>query len=169
MSIKKKISLSFGAMIILMIICSLLILWQLNNIEHTYSSTIDEGLPQIETTNNIEKEIILIGSQIQTYILGNKDVLEELETSRDNIALYIGDLSSMLPSKEDQAQLVELENKVGLFYEKVDRVISMVESGASKGAGTFYVTSVKPTRNDAVETSSALSEKSGIFKAQNPA
>ena len=158
MSIRKKISLSFSALMVLMIICSLLILWQTNRIDNTYSTTLNEGLPQIETTNKIEKEIILIGSQIQTYILGNKEIQGELETSRDNISLYIGDLISMLPSKADQEQLAELENKVGLFYEKVDRAISMVESGASKGASTFYVTNVKPTRNEVVETAATLSE-----------
>ena len=159
MSIKKKISLSFGAMIVLLVVCSLLILWQLLRIDQTYSNTLDEGIPQIETTNNIEKEIILIGSQIQTYILGNRDILEELELSRENISIYIGDLIETLPDADDQAELAELENKVGIFYEKVDRAISMISSGANKGAGSFYVTNVIPTRNDVVDSASILATR----------
>lgn len=159
MSIRKKISLSFGSMIIIMVICCLLILIQLKGIDSKYRNTLEEGLPEIETTNNIEKEIILIGSQIQTYLLGNRDIVTELEVSKENVYTYIENLKEMLPSKADQEQIAALEAKVTIFHEKVDRALSMVSSGATRGASTFYVTNVIPTRNDVVETSSLLSQK----------
>ena len=167
MSIKKKISLSFGTMVIIMVLCSLLILSQLKGIDNKYRDTLSEGLPQIETTNNIEKEIILIGSQIQTYLLGNREILTELEASKENVATNIEDLKKMLPSKADQEHITDLENKISIFYGKVDRAVSMTSTGASRGAGTYYVTNVIPTRNDVVDNAIGLSDK--IQKSFNQA
>ncbi len=155
-SIKKKIMLSFGILIGIMVVCCLLILSQLNGIDTVYRETLEEGLPQITTTESIEKEIILIGSQIQTYLLGNRDSLEELGSSRENVGKYIDELKAMLPSKQDQETIASLETKVSTFYGKVDRAIDMVSTGATRGAGTYYVTNVIPTRDDVVEAASLL-------------
>ena len=156
MSIKRKISLCFSTIIGIMIICCLLILAQLKGIDNVYRGTLENGLPQITTTENIEKEIILIGSQIQTYLLGNKDSLAELETSRVNVSTYIENLKSMLPSQKDQDTIANLETKVATFDSKVNRAIDMVSTGATRGASTYYVTNVIPTRNDVMEASSIL-------------
>ena len=141
-SIKKKITLCFGGLIGIMILCYLLILAQLKGIDNEYRETLENGLPQITTTESIEKEIILIGSQIQTYLLGNKDSLAELENSRSLVGTYIEDLKNMLQSKNDKETIASLETKVAAFYQKVDRAIEMVASGATRGSGTYYVTNV---------------------------
>ena len=139
-----------------MIICCLLILAQLKSIDNVYREKLENGLPQITTTESIEKEIILIGSQIQTYLLGNKDSLAELEISRENVNTYIENLKSMLSSQEDLEIITNLETKVAVFDSKVNRAIDMVSTGATRGAGTYYVTNVIPTRNDVMEASSLL-------------
>ena len=59
MSIKRKISLCFSIIIGIMIICCLLILAQLKGIDNVYRETLENGLPQITTTEDIEKEIML--------------------------------------------------------------------------------------------------------------
>lgn len=146
-------------MVAIMIISSVLILIQLQSIDRNYRDTLERGVPQITTTENIEKEIILIGSQIQTYLLGNKDSLAELEQSREKVALYIGELTNMLDSEKDLQTIATLESKVSIFYDKVDRAIDLVSTGASRGAGTFYVTNVVPTRNEVVAISSELTER----------
>lgn len=156
MSLKKKIALCFGSLIGIMVVCCLLILAQLKGIDNGYRETLEDGLPQITTTESIEKEIILIGSQIQTYLLGNKDSLAELESSRSNVGKYIEDLKLMLTSTKDEEAIANLEEKISIFYGKVDRAIDMVSSGATRGAGTYYVTNVIPTRNDVMEASSSL-------------
>lgn len=171
MSIKKKITLSFGTLIGIMVICCLLILAQLKGIDNVYRGTLKEGLPQINTTESIEKEIILIGSQIQTYLLGNRDSLTELENSKANVSTYIEDLKKMLSSNEDQETIANLETKISIFYSKVDRAIDMVVTGATRGAGTYYVTNVVPTRNDVVEASSILTTQinASFEQSQNDA
>ncbi len=155
-SIKKKISLSFITMIAIIIISSGFILFQLYSIDKEYSNTLDTGLPQIQTTENIEKEIILVGSQIQTYLLGNRDILAELENSKVTIETSIADLHKMLTTTESKDQLTDLEEKIKIFYDKVNRSVDLVSTGAAKGAGTYYVTNVIPTRNDVVDASSLL-------------
>lgn len=159
MTIKSKINISFGIIISIIVISCVLILLQLRGIDQNYRMTLDEGLPQIKMTENIEKEIILIGSHIQTYLLGNRDSLAELETSRDNVAQYIGELRNMLPSEEDQETISQLESKVSTFYDKIDRAVQMVAQGAQRGSGSFYATNVAPTRDDVVATSSELTKK----------
>lgn len=171
MSIKKKITLCFGSLIGIMVLCYLLILFQLKEIDSGYRETLEVGLPQITTTESIEKEIILIGSQIQTYLLGNKNSLAELEHSRANVSTYIENLKKMLPSKKDQETIASLETKVAAYYDKVDRAIDMVASGATRGSGSYYVTNVVPTRDDVMEASSNLTAQInvGFEKSQEDA
>ena len=171
LSIKRKISLSFTAMIVVIIVSSLVILTELRSIDSKYRSALEDSLPQVNTTEDLEKEIILISSQIQTYLLGNRASLEQLEASRENVATYITSLNQSFTSKADQATMADLQEKIDAYYTKIDRAIDMVATGATKGSGTYYVTNVLPLRTEVLDASSALVTKieKDFTNAQNDA
>lgn len=134
MSIRKKLMAGLGTSILITIIACIVIFGQLSKINNQYKSTINRGLPQINSTAKIENLSTKKGLLIRSYLLGNKDALDTLMQTRKELNDEIEHLGQQLQRPKAKEMLAQVSTEITNYDQIADQVIELERNGKSKEA-----------------------------------
>ncbi|MFJ8260927.1 methyl-accepting chemotaxis protein [Rummeliibacillus sp. NPDC094406] len=134
MSIRNKLIAGFSASILITIIACIVIFSQLTKIDHQYYSTINSGLPQINSAAKIENLSLQKGVLIRSYLLGNKDSLDTLMNTRKELNDEIDHLSKQLKRQKTKDLIAQVSTEIDNYDHIADQIIELNQNGKSKEA-----------------------------------
>lgn len=158
MSITRKLFLGFVTMMLITIVSGVSIYFQVVSIDKQYDKALKEGLPQLNDTSDLDRYIILEGSQLQTYLLGDVESLDNMRKTQESIDKTIDSIASQHNSKESEQALALTQDKIDAFENAVEKVVDLNNSKDVFAAAAYYTENVIPIRGEAVTASNKLSE-----------
>ena len=157
MTIRKKLLLSFSISIIVTVLACTVIFMQLRSIDSKYSSTIELGLPQINLTSEIEYYTLLQSAQVQSYLLGDQEALDQIKFSQQQSQAITKELTASLQREEAQQILASVIQDINAFEESVNETIHLKDTKDVNTATAYYVTDAKEKRTQIITSSQELS------------
>lgn len=134
MSIGKKLFAAFGASILITVIASSFIFSQLVKIDNQYSSAIKQGLPQVNSTAEIDKLSTQKGLYLRSYLLGNEEALNSLMETRNNLKDEMDSLEKNLQRPKAKDMLANVSTEIDDYDRVADKVIELQKSGKKQEA-----------------------------------
>lgn len=163
MSITKKMLISFITMIVITVLSGVGIYLQVVSIDRQYDKALSEGLPQLYDTSNLNRYIVLEGSQLQTFLLGDRDSLGYMRETQETIDKTIQSIASQYNTDESKQALANTKEKIAAFQEEIEQVIELNEKKDVNAAAVYYRESVIPVRGEAIDASNELSKAIDTF------
>lgn len=163
MSITKKLLISFITMMVITVLSGVGIYLQVVSIDRQYDEALSEGLPQLYDTSNLNRYIVLEGSQLQTFLLGDRDSLDYMRETQEIIDETIQSIASQYNTDESKQALANTKEKVAAFQEEIEQVIELNEKKDVNTAAAYYRESAIPVRGEAIEASDELSKVIDTF------
>lgn len=157
MAIRKKLLLSFSISIIATVLACTIIFMQLRNIDSKYSNTIELGLPQINLTSDIEYYALLQTAQVQSYLLGDKEAIDQLKASQQKLQVITKELSNSLQREEAKQMLTGVIQDLNTFEESVNETIKLNDTKNVDIATDYYINDVKEKRTQTITSLGELS------------
>ncbi|MGG0657533.1 methyl-accepting chemotaxis protein [Rummeliibacillus pycnus] len=134
MSIRKKLMAGFGASILITVIACIVIFGQLSKINNQYKSTINRGLPQINSTAKIENLSTKKGLYIRSYLLGNEEALDSLMQTRKELNDEVDHLGKQLERPKSKELLAQVSTEIENYDLIADKVIELRKNGHNEAA-----------------------------------
>ncbi len=163
MSITKKLLLGFITMMVITVLSGIGIYLQVINIDQQYDKALSEGLPQIYDTSDLDRYIVLEGSQLQTYLLGDVESLDHMRETEGNINKTLQSIASQYNTEKSKQALANTEEKVKAFQKEIDHVVDLNQNKDVFAAAAYYTGSLLPVRDEVIAASNELSEEIKVF------
>lgn len=163
MSITKKLLLGFITMMVITVLSGIGIYLQVINIDQQYDKALSEGLPQIYDTSDLDRYIVLEGSQLQTYLLGDVESLDHMRETEGNINKTLQSIASQYNTEKSKKALANTEEKVKAFQKEIDHVVDLNQNKDVFAAAAYYTGSLLPVRDEVIAASNELSEEIKVF------
>ena len=157
MTIRKKLIVSISISIIVTVVACTIIFMQLRSIESKYSDTLALGLPQIDLTSDIEYYTLMQTTQVQSYLLGDQEALDQVKLAQQELQKKTKELTTSFEREEAQALLKEVIQDIHALEKSVNETINLKDTKDVYTAVAYYVTDVKEQSSQTIASSDELS------------
>ncbi|MFJ7669455.1 methyl-accepting chemotaxis protein [Lysinibacillus sp. NPDC097195] len=145
MSIRNKLYMSFGTMILLLLIISSIAYYQLNHIDKLNHDLFDNRVYKLLQIDKILSASALQGSYLRSYILEpNEATYKKLEEQENIIQTKVAELDSLFTSENTQRQMEIIKTKQALFEKAALEIINTYDSNNLQSAIDILRTTARP-------------------------
>ncbi|OCS83449.1 methyl-accepting chemotaxis protein [Caryophanon latum] len=138
MSINKRMIISFGTILLFVLIICGTFIYQLNKVDNSYTSTIDSLLPVLENASSISSDSIRATYYMQSYLVADDSNLAAYEETMTNLRSLID--SVIVTAKTDEARAVvgNLQNAFAEYDVLMKDVIEQKQAGNDAEALSLF-------------------------------
>lgn len=137
MSIKHKLRRSFQLLIALTVIACIVSFALLKVVDLIYGETIQQGLPQIEYTKDLERYIIEEKSAVESYLIGNDRAKNTFLEKEQTIEALVVELDGMFYRDSSKEALAALHAEINGYEAMLSEVIALHERGNTAEAAAL--------------------------------
>lgn len=145
MSIKKKLFLSFGTILLILIGLSIYAIIAMTKIDNDYTFVLDDRVHKVVEASKIQNATSLQGVYIRSYVLrqDNSD-LENLTAQQKIVNETIATLEPLFNTAQMQAEFQIIKEQQAHYTEHVEEIIRLVRNGRTDDAYTVLFEEAVP-------------------------
>ncbi|MBF0564386.1 MAG: MCP four helix bundle domain-containing protein [Nitrospirae bacterium] len=152
-----RLGLSFGIVVFMLIIISIVSLTKLSQIDAIVSDIIHDKYPKTDLANNVLNNVNIIARAIRNSILIDKK--EEIQKENDRISEarkknseYLEKLTAMTKSDEGKAHLKALMDARVVYYSVQDEFTKLLADGKQAEAKELLMTKMREAQSKFIAT-----------------
>lgn len=153
MSIKKKLFLSFGTILLILIGLSIYAIIAMTKIDNDYTFVLDDRVHKVVEASKIQNATSLQGVYIRSYVLrqDNSD-LENLAAQQKIVNETIATLEPLFNTAQMQAEFQIIKEQQAHYTEHVEEIIRLVRNGRTDDAYTVLFEEAVPANRAILES-----------------
>ena len=159
MTIRKKLLISTSTLVLITILSCIVIFMQLHIIQSQYNDTLELGLPELQLTSNIEYYTLMQLTQVQNYLLGDSEALNQVKETQQQLHNTTQKLDETFIREETHELLNAVIQDIDALNNSVNEAINLYNSKDKDTAINYYMSDVKEKSTQTIESTSELSTK----------
>ncbi|MEC1177475.1 methyl-accepting chemotaxis protein [Metasolibacillus meyeri] len=159
MSIRTKIFIGFATIVLMVLIASGINYAQLQRVQSTYESMIEEEQAHVLTIADIRNNMATQGMMIRQYVIsGDLSILPEIIEQREQMDLLLRTLEKNNQDSYVSEELLAIDGYMAEFNDAMEEAIAQTKSMNYDRAKSIIVNQVRPPNQSLIQRAARLTE-----------